>query len=69
MKKPKKLSKNQLKKLKGGLAACNETRCHVGSGVVTCAVQDNSKAECAGNADQTLDIVGPSSPTKTTTKK
>lgn len=56
MKKPKKLTKTQLKKLKGGLIACMRTRCIIGPGAQTCAQQDNSREECKANPDQTVEL-------------
>lgn len=52
-KNPQKLSKNQLKKLKGGLTVCLETRC-----VTNTCGGEKSKEHCSGTQYATLSISG-----------
>lgn len=52
----KNLSKNQLKKLKGGLVLCTKTNCIKD----TCGLDYSSLSHCGGGHEYTLDITDPS---------
>lgn len=52
----KKLTKSQLKKLKGGVQYCQLTHCAQDAPVVTCSADGKSGAECTTHSAQTIVI-------------
>lgn len=51
-----KLTKQQLKKLKGGVQFCQLTHCAQDAKVVTCSADGKSGAECTAHSAQTIVI-------------